>query len=115
MDFLASASRSSLNQVCIARRVGKIHQNYHVLRKTRYSSSLRLQAHQYKHQYRHQYRHQLQTRGDPLAQFIARLCPFLGTSISEEGRIVRLVISNDIGSVGEDSLNNVSNDHHTIP
>lgn len=47
---------------------------------------------------------QLQTRSNPLTQFIPSLRPFLGTSIGEEGRIMRLVISNDIGSVGEDSL-----------
>jgi hypothetical protein len=46
----------------------------------------------------------LQTCSDPLAQFLARLRFLLGRSGDIEGRIVRLIIPNDVGGIREDRL-----------
>jgi hypothetical protein len=46
----------------------------------------------------------LQTRSDPLAQFLARLRFLLRPSGDIEGRIVRLIIPNDVGGIGKNRL-----------
>lgn len=46
----------------------------------------------------------LQTRSDPLAQFLPRLRFLLRCSGDIEGRIVRLIIPNDVGGIREDRL-----------